>query len=262
MNIIHPIDQKIIQHIKGQKINSIFLEDIELSSVELEQFHNIKSDVEKGIPLDYLIPLHLNSLILNLTTDTLIPRPETQELIEMITKDKLEQNVLVDVGTGSGYIGLSLSSYFNKVILTDVCQSALDIAIMNAKNNNISNVTFFRSDLLENELLQIELKKQSWILVANLPYVPLSDKIFREENNVHHEPEIALYSGEDGLNAFRSLIYQLQMYKIYPVKAFFELDPRNIQQAKKLAEPLFSTYIVSDSLENERFLLCSTPKSR
>ena len=136
----------------------------------------------------------------------LIPRPETEELVEMLVKDKeLKPTRILDVGCGSGVIGLSLAAEYGEdaeITCVDISEDALALAKENASLLGIKNVTFLQSNLLSNVEGGFDL------IVANLPYVPEVDRstLARE---LAYDPDLALYSGKDGLDLIRIFIQQL-----------------------------------------------------
>ncbi|NMP21018.1 peptide chain release factor N(5)-glutamine methyltransferase [Sulfobacillus harzensis] len=143
-------------------------------------------------------------LMLRVTPAVLIPRPETEGLVQAVL-DMIHQSQVrvVDVGTGSGAVALALKA--NKPAWTvygvDRSADALRIAKDNARALNLS-VRFFRSDLLR------EASGPFDVVVANLPYVPDG---YRGDEELSHEPPEALYGGPDGLSAIRALIGQARL---------------------------------------------------
>ncbi len=226
----------------------------DLSEDKKSNFENLFSKYRKGIPIDYLIPfVVIGKYRFSLNLITLIPRPETEELIKIINDTPHKPSALIDVGCGSGLIGISVAEYFNEVIISDISKEALDVCRSNCELNGINNCQIIHSDLLTNIPTQLDF----W-LVANLPYVPLGDKPKEDEYNTTFEPDTALYSGSDGLDLFRILITQISQLDQKPFRLFFELDPRNISLASDLVEEIgYHTSIASDSGGFDRFLLCS-----
>ncbi len=135
----------------------------------------------------------------------LVPRPETEELVGFLTSnDEHRTSNVVDVGTGSGVIALSLASKFPEaqIVAVDVSEEALSLARENAERLGLSErVQFLQSDLLEAVDGKFDL------IVANLPYIAAQDRhtLSRE---VLHDPEVALFAGEHGVELLRKLIEQ------------------------------------------------------
>jgi release factor glutamine methyltransferase len=137
--------------------------------------------------------------------DVLIPRPETEVLIELAKKHDLTGHIL-DVGTGSGAIGLTLWHELKDVSLTlsDISEDALEVAKKNAKKLKVKSATFTQSDLLEYWLDKEHLTRFD-VIVANLPYV---DKSWERSPETNHEPRLALFAADGGLELIKQLIDQ------------------------------------------------------
>ena len=177
--------------------------------------------------------------------------------IESHSPNKTNQNLLIDLGCGCGIIGLYLAKFYNKVFSVDISRKALEVAKENAESNNVENIQFFLSDGLSNPEIKIEIAKfNNWTLVANLPYLPQKDKLDETEHKIKHEPDLALYSGDDGLDLFRKVLTELESFETVPNQVIFELDPRNINIAKGLLDKLkYKTNIWTDSGNFERVLI-------
>lgn len=146
------------------------------------------------------------SLNLKVSADTLIPRPDTEKLVELalsvIPQDKPWQ--ILDLGTGSGAIALSIAIErpHCHITATDRSASALEIARQNAALNHITNISFSESDWFS------ELEDQTFdMIVSNPPYIKESDPHL-EQGDVRFEPVTALVSGKDGLDDIRRIIQQ------------------------------------------------------
>ncbi|MEJ1250429.1 peptide chain release factor N(5)-glutamine methyltransferase [Denitratimonas tolerans] len=157
-----------------------------------------------GEPLAYLLG-HVGfwTLDLEVTPDTLIPRPETELLVDAALARLPEGTAprVADLGTGSGAIALALASErpLARVLATDASAAALDVARRNAARNEVGNVAFRRGDWLA------PLAGERFDLIAsNPPYVALGDPHLAQ-GDLRFEPETALASGADGLDALRTL---------------------------------------------------------
>jgi len=157
----------------------------------------------EGIPLQHLlgtVPFHGRDFICD--GRGLIPRPETEELVEMILK-KLPAGSLdiLDMGCGSGVLGLSLAAERpeSSVTLADISEDALALTRENAEKLSIQNITLVRSDLFETIPGTFDL------IAANLPYVP-SGEAETMERELAHDPALALFSGPDGMDLLRKFI--------------------------------------------------------
>lgn len=177
--------------------------DRPLEEVTLVPLRELLKKRGEGIPLQHLLgEVHFLGRDFICDGRGLIPRPETEELVEMILKQLPggDLNVL-DVGCGSGVIGLSIAAEKpgSHVTLVDISSAALELARENAGKIGLSNMEILRSDLLDQVSGSFDL------IVANLPYVPESEaKTMARE--LSHDPALALFSGADGMDLLRRFI--------------------------------------------------------
>ena len=157
----------------------------------------------EGIPLQHLlgtVPFHGRDFICD--GRGLIPRPETEELVEMMLKDLPDGSLeILDMGCGSGVLGLTVAAERpdSRVTLVDVSDDALALTKENAEKLEIENVTLVRSDLFENLTGTFDL------IAANLPYVP-DGEAKSMERELSHDPALALFSGADGLDLLNRFV--------------------------------------------------------
>lgn len=182
----------------------------------------VDSDIEKlyksslealkeNKPIQYVIGnVNFYGLKFIVNKNVLIPRFETEELVEQVveyTKDLNKDKIkILDLGCGSGAIGLTLKSILkdSEVTLTDISKDALEVAKLNANNLNL-DVTFIESDWLSN----VKLEKYD-IIVSNPPYIRTDEEI--EEIVKNNEPSLALYGGVDGLDCYRKILANIKPY--------------------------------------------------
>ena len=162
-------------------------------------------------PIQYVIG-HVNfyGLQFKVNENVLIPRFETEELVENIKnylkKKNLTNPKILDLGCGSGVIGLTLKHFFpdSDVTLVDISEDALKVAKENASNLNL-DVNFLKSDWFSN----IPLDKYD-VIVSNPPYIKTNEEI--EEIVKNNEPALALYGGADGLDCYRKILKDINKY--------------------------------------------------
>lgn len=178
------------------------------------------------------------------TTATLIPRPESELLISMLSRyvQRGKELRYVDVGTGSGCLGITAKLEHPEldVTLIDISQHALTVAEKNARLLH-ADVHTIRSDLLATYPFTID------ILMANLPYV---DRDWSRSPETNHEPEVALFASSGGLDVIHRLIMQAQDRLTPNGYMFLEADPRQFDAVSQYAEQHGFT-----SLETEGFCL-------
>ena len=178
--------------------------NMEVEEKKVKKYKEEIDALSKGMPLQYVIGnvnFLGNKFIIN--KNVLIPRFETEELVDYTSnysKELFTDPVeIIDLGCGSGVIGLSLSKKIptKSVDLIDISEEALEVAKENAKRLNI-NANFIHSDMWKN------INKKYDIIISNPPYIKTDEEI--EDIVKNNEPHIALYAGEDGLDCYRKII--------------------------------------------------------
>jgi release factor glutamine methyltransferase len=180
------------------------------------QISDIEQDVEKlksGCPVQYVLgETEFYGLMFQVSPAVLIPRPETEELVQMIVQQFKNQKVNIwDIGTGSGCIAISLAKMLPlaKVFATDISEDALQVARQNAERNGVG-VTFACHDMADVEHLPFG-DTQFDVIVSNPPYIPTSDRANMHTNVVDYEPETALFvPDDDKLWCYRAIAHLAQ----------------------------------------------------
>ena len=160
----------------------------------------------------------------------LIPRPETEDLVELILAENSEENLKVlDIGTGSGAIALALAK--NKpvwsVTAADISQDSLDVASENAKNQKF-NIFFKKSDCFS------EISEKYDIIVSNPPYISREDESEVGLNVLYSEPHLALFADEDGLAIYRRIAEDAKDYLKDGGKIYLEIGYKQGQSVPEL----------------------------
>ena len=163
----------------------------------------------KEEPIQYIIgKTEFYGLPFNVNKHTLIPRPETEELVEWVlnTTEKEEKLNIIDIGTGTGCIPISLKKHLpnTNISAIDVSEDALKIAELNAKLNNI-DINFIRKDILETE----QLTQMYDVIVSNPPYVRNLEKVEIKNNVLENEPHLALFVDDNNPLIFYDKIADL-----------------------------------------------------
>jgi len=163
------------------------------------------------IPVQYLTgSVTWRDLELQVSPAVLIPRPETELIIDIVAEncqDEIYKNgIWVDLGTGSGAIAISLAQYFAQaqVHAVDCSEAALEIAKLNAHKNQ-QQIQFHHGNWFE-PLANLNLETKLAGIVSNPPYIPSLEVLNLQPEVTHHEPHLALDGGDDGLDAIRELI--------------------------------------------------------
>ena len=199
--------EHLIAHVLKMSRLELYLEfEAKLNEIELAALRELVKRRGQGEPLQHLLgTAEFCGQTFLIDKRALVPRPETEELAEFLQSQIANpKSEILDVGTGSGVIALSLAKHFPeaKVFAVDVSDDALALAKENAVRLGLNErVQFRKSDLLEN------LPERFDLIVANLPYVSMQDRhlLARE---VLQDPEMALFGGPNGDEIVRRLIEQ------------------------------------------------------
>ena len=185
--------------------------DKELSQQQAVQFSDILQQRNTGTPVAYITgEREFWSLPLNVTRDVLIPRPETETLVEFVLEKFSDKTALsvADLGTGSGAIACALAVEHPRwnITATDASGEALRIAQLNASAHKLENIHFLHGQWFE-PLAALDFD----LIISNPPYVAIDDPHLIE-GDVRFEPEAALISGEQGMDAIAQLTRQAGNY--------------------------------------------------
>jgi release factor glutamine methyltransferase len=177
----------------------------ELKQEELSLFFNLLEKRLQGEPIAYLIQeKEFWSLPFKVTPDTLIPRPETELLVELALKliPNLNNTTLLDLGTGSGAIAIAIAKERPNWIIhaCDSSKGALKVAIENANSLGVDNINFYHSNWFS-KLPQMRYQ----VIISNPPYIA-QDDMHLKQGDVRFEPISALVSGKDGLSDLQYLL--------------------------------------------------------
>ena len=159
-----------------------------------------------GEPMQYITgETEFFGLPFQVTPDVLIPRPETEQLVEKVIElaSRYDAPRIVDIGTGSGAIAVALAHKLPgaRLTATELSAPALSIARQNAVRNGVARIRFLRGDLLAPVA-----EERFDIIVSNPPYVSTTDRASLSVEVRDHEPALALFAGDDGLEIYRRLI--------------------------------------------------------
>ena len=209
----------------------IFTLQQEVTEEEKQFVEEIYQKLAAHIPAQYIIG-HADFFGMQLKVDerVLIPRPETEELVDLILTENPEKNLKVlDIGTGSGAIALALAK--NRpdwsVTAADISQDALDLSLENANTQNL-NLSFIKSDCFS------EISSKYDIIVSNPPYISRADEVEVGLNVLHSEPHLALFADEDGLAIYRRIAEDSKDYLNDGGKIYLEIGYKQGQSVPDL----------------------------
>ena len=209
----------------------VFALQQEVTEEEKEFVEEIYKKLANHIPAQYIIG-HAEFFGMQLKVDerVLIPRPETEELVELILDENPKENLKVlDIGTGSGAIALALAKNRPDWTITaaDISQDALDLAMENANHQGLT-LSFIKSNCF------FEISSKYDIIVSNPPYISRVDEAEVGLNVLHSEPHLALFADEDGLAIYRRIAEEAKDYLKDGGKIYLEIGYKQGQSVPAL----------------------------
>ena len=247
-------------YFKIDRVRMALEPNLRLSESEMLTFHFAVKDLLKNKPLQYIIgETEFCDLKFKVNENVLIPRPETSELVHLITNRQQttdnSQLTILDIGTGSGCIAISLAKQLpqSQVYALDISEKALCVAKDNAYINNV-DITFIHDDILS---LRNKIETKFDIIVSNPPYVRDLEKAEMRDNVLNWEPHKALFvSDDDPLIFYRNILEFAKTHLKENGEVWFEINEYLGKEMKDLCcEMGFSNVnIYKDFREKERFL--------
>ena len=244
---------------------NIFAEqETEVPGSEAQQLADIVAQRLERVPLAYILGYReFYGINVMVTPDVLIPRPETEGMVEhtlfmALMGMETRELSIADVGTGSGAIAVNLAIHLPaaRIYAMDVSEPALDVAAYNIRGHAVHDrVRLGHGDLLEPLVESVDL------IVANLPYIP-TERIPTLQPEVQREPQVALDGGDDGLDLVRRLLEQAPTKLNSPGIILLELDPEQFPAAKALALQQFPDAEITaeqDLAHRDRIMVINRP---
>ena len=217
---------------------NIFAEqETEVPGSEAQQLAGIVAQRLERVPLAYILGYReFYGINVVVTPDVLIPRPETEGIVEhtlfmALMGMETRELTIADIGTGSGAIAVNLAIHLPaaRIYAVDISEPALDVAAYNIRSHSVHDrVRLGHGDLLE------PLPEPVDVIVANLPYIP-TERIQTLQPEVQQEPQLALDGGADGLDLVRRLLEQAPAKLNSPGIILLELDPEQFPAVEALA---------------------------
>lgn len=215
----------LLSEITGLSNTALIInKNTKISDIQRMQLESFVNQLLQGIPVQYLIgKTTFYGLDLAVNNQVLIPRPETEELVEWIknTTSNRSDTSILDLGTGSGCIAIAIKQLLSNcnIAACDISESALDIARANARRHNLA-IHFFKHNILEHTHFDGNFD----VIVSNPPYIPLSEATNMQSQVVGHEPHVALFVPDnDPLVFYKAIIRIAQRNLKSNGRLFFEV---------------------------------------
>ena len=234
----------------------IYGDDI-MPVADCEKYMDVISRVCKNEPYQYVLgKAFFYDSYFKVTPDTLIPRNETEELVQFILDKEADDGLTaVDIGTGTGAIGLTLQRHWtsNKVIVTDLFEAALEVAKDNGELLGVS-VEYLQGSLFEPLTAQ---KIKADVIVSNPPYISNEERHLMTPSVLEHEPDTALFAAEDGLALYKEMINGLPEVLKPGGRVYFEIGFNQAAALKSYIDkvwPGIDVHVVKDINQQDRIL--------
>ena len=244
-------------YLKIPRSKILLADEIGLNESNQMLFSSALERLKAHEPIQYILgKTNFMDLEFKVNSSVLIPRPETEELVRLMLKKDFDGKEILDIGTGSGCIAISLAKNLpnSKVSAMDISIDALEVAKENAKLNNVS-IEFIHADIFE-----YQSDKKYDVIVSNPPYVTESEKLKLKKNVLGFEPELALFVDDvTPLKYYESIINFSLNNLNSQGQIFFETNENYKHELNKLAQN-YEHNIIEFKLDNHnknRFLILS-----
>jgi release factor glutamine methyltransferase len=231
----------ICERLKLSSADYLLCDSNLLSESDLLYFRSIVKRLQNNEPFQYIVgQTEFYGLELKCDARALIPRPETEELVEWVMEVAAPENKLIDFCTGSGCIALALKNQLPKATVygTDVSKEALELSKENASSLNL-NVSFIHHDALSDQLPSTLTEQSIDIIVSNPPYIPELDKQEMQANVLDFEPHLALFvENDNALIFYKAIASQAARLLNKNGLLFFEIHERLALETKEAIEAL------------------------
>ena len=232
--------------------------ELRLSESEMLTLHFAVKELLKNKPVQYVLgETEFCGMRFLVNENVLIPRPETEELVNQLVSCSVSQSAVLDIGTGSGCIAISLAKLLKDSVVTavDVSEKALEVAKKNAEANGV-NVQFVLDDILNPQNPEL-VENQYDIVVSNPPYVCENEKSEMRANVLDYEPSSALFvSDNDPLIFYRKILEFTQKALKPDGEVWFEINEKFGTEMKDLCleKGYKNVEIIKDFRERDRIL--------
>jgi release factor glutamine methyltransferase len=249
----------LISHVLGLKRIELYTNfDMPVSKPQLDRLHQLIKRAAQNEPVAYLIGrCEFYSLEFKVTRDCLIPRPETELLVERaieFLRQRPGKQLVCDLCTGSGCIAVAIAKNVTDTELyaTDISDAALQVALQNAQKHSVAErIKFLHGDLFEPLIPQMD-KCRFDLVVCNPPYVTSSEYETLERNVKDYEPANALLGGKDGLDMYRKICERAEQFLKPGSSLMLEIGYAQGKSVTALLEQtkLFTDVVIEKDLQN------------
>ena len=245
----------IMQQLTNKSKVELMTNNYELSHEKEKLFFEYINRLSNNEPIQYVLGNTIfNNLEFDLDSSVLIPRPETEELVDLIIKYECKKENILDIGSGSGCIAVTLAKYIEKSNVTalEICSSAVKIINKNAKKHNV------KINIICEDFLTFQTNSTFDLIVSNPPYITYSQKAKISKNVLNYEPHKALFVDDGDPLIFYKLILDFSKSNLnVDGNIFFEINHIFYNEMIQLVSKYqnFSYKLIKDFHKKNRFII-------
>ena len=245
----------IMQQLTNKSKVELMTNNYELSHEKEKLFFEYINRLSNNEPIQYVLGNTIfNNLEFDLDSSVLIPRPETEELVDLIIKYECKKENILDIGSGSGCIAVTLAKYIEKSNVTalEICSSAVKIINKNSKKNNV------KINIICEDFLTFQTNSTFDLIVSNPPYITYSQKDKISKNVLNYEPHKALFVDDgDPLIFYKSILDFSESNLNVDGNIFFEINHIFYNEMIQLVSKYqnFSYKLIKDFHKKNRFMI-------
>lgn len=243
------MSQLLLEHQTKRSKIELLLNGHQFSEIELVQLKSKVNRILLEEPLQYVLgEAHFFGLDLVVSEACLIPRPETEELVDWVLQESAPDLSILEIGSGSGCIPIALKSRLPEADITsiDISEEALGIAKVNAEKFNL------HIDFVKASIFDFNPQKQWDIIVSNPPYIPNSDKTMMAAQVLDHEPNMALFvPNDDPLKFYKAIMDFCKDHLSSGGRLYAEIHEDYAAQTKELFLEVFKEVIIKKDLQGK-----------
>tara|TARA_B100001564_G_C20592908_1_gene648753 strand:+ start:271 stop:1110 length:840 start_codon:yes stop_codon:yes gene_type:complete len=245
----------IMQQLTNKSKVELMTNNYELSHVKEKLFFEYINRLSNNEPIQYVLGNTIfNKLEFDLDSSVLIPRPETEELVDLIIKYECKKEKILDIGSGSGCIAVTLAKYIEKsnVKALEICSNAVKIINQNAKKHNV------KINIICEDFLTFQTNSTFDLIVSNPPYITYSQKDKISKNVLNYEPHKALFVDDsDPLIFYKSILDFSKSNLNVDGNIFFEINHIFCNEMIQLVSKYqnFSYKLIKDFHKKNRFMI-------
>jgi release factor glutamine methyltransferase len=261
----------LLCHVLGLKRIELYTQFEKIVTKEqLDQLHGLVERAGRSEPVAYLVgKTEFYSLELEVTADCMIPRPETELLVERaieFLRTRSSKQLVCDLCTGSGCIAVAIARNYPdcRIIATDICDAALNVAARNIEKHNLKEqIKLLCGDLFDPIVPQLDAGKFD-LIACNPPYVSSVEFEKLGKNVKDYEPKQALFAGDDGLDIYRRIVGRVGEFLKPDAALMMEIGYNQGQAIRQLLEQIriFAEIMIEkDFHDNDRIVIARIQKT-